>query len=169
VTGNVVITASAVKVQDESTYTNLVPAALDLANPDSGAIFNGIGYMNGKYISTTSPYYNTDSATVTTGFITYTANTQKPIYVKGVTYNTGSHDRMGYYDTNYTGVRSTLKFSETIFTNCFTVTELGTQYFKITPKDASTIDTTLPRMKYIAFSFTGTGDNLIITIDEPIE
>jgi hypothetical protein len=168
VTGNIVITASAVVEQSTTNYTNLVPQATDLSNP-GGSIFNGTGYMNGKYISTSAPYYNADSTTVTTGFIPYTANTQKPIYIKGVTYNTGSHDRLGYHDTNYAGVRSTPKFSDRTFTNCFTYTSLGTNYFMFTPKDAATIDSNLPRMSHIAFSFTGTGDNLIITIDEPIE
>jgi hypothetical protein len=171
VTDNIVITGSAAKAA--ASYTNLIPTALNLTNPDGGAIFNANstpGYMNGKYISTSSPYYNTDATTVTTGFIPYTKNIQKPIYIKGVTYATGSHNRMGYYDTNYpTGVRSTPKFSDAAFTSCFTVTQLGTNYFKFTPAAAATIESKFPRMKYIAFSFTGTGDNLIITIDEPIE
>lgn len=168
VTGNIVITASAKQEETGVTYTNLVPTATDLSNP-GGTIFNGIGYMNGKYLSTAAPYYNTDSTTVTTGFIPYTANTQKPIYIKGVTYNTGSHDRFGYHDTNYTGVRSTPKFSETAFKDCFSVTQLDTNYFMFTPKDTSTINNKFPRMTHIAFSFTGTGDNLIITVGEPIE
>ena len=167
VTGNIVITASAKQEETGVTYTNLIPTATDLSNP-GGTIFNGIGYMNGKYLSTAAPYYNTDSTTVTTGFIPYTANTQKPIYIKGVTYNTGSHDRFGYHDTNYTGVRSTPKFSDTAFKDCFSVTQLDTNYFMFTPKDTSTINNKFPRMTHIAFSFTGTGDNLIITIDEPI-
>lgn len=168
VTGAIVVTATAT-AESVSNYTNLVPTATTLSDPNSGTVFNGIGYMNGKYLSTSTPYYNTDATTVTTGFIPYTKDTQKPIYVKGVTYGTGSHDRFGYHDTNYTGVRSTPNFANTNFTSCFDYESLGEKYFKFTPKDASTINTKFPRMTHIAFSFTGTGDNLIITIGEPIE
>lgn len=167
VTGNVVITATA--TVNSAGYTNLVPTLLDLTNPTSGTIFNGCGYMNGKYLSTTAPYYNTDTARVTTGFLPYTKDTQKPIYIKGVAYGTASHDRMGYWDDRYTGVRSTATFGSSWATTAFTVTQLGTDYFKITPKDAATIDSNLPRMTHLAFSLVGKGADLIITIDEPIE
>lgn len=178
VTGNIVITATAVAEQTTPSYTNLVPTLADLADPNNGTVYNGVGYYNGAYLTTTkgsaAPYYkNTNGTThVVTGFIPYTANTQKPIYVKGVTYDSSSsYSRMGYHDTNYEGVRSTPKFSEANFTNCFSVETLNSDntYFKIVPKDASTINSKFPRMSHIAFSFKGTGNNMIITLDEPIE
>lgn len=152
-------------------YTNLVPTLLDLT--DASSIFNGCGYMDGQYLSTASPYYNTDSSRVTTGLLPYTKDTQKPIYIKGAAYGTASHDRMGYKRSDKTGIYSTSTFGATSGVNwsttCFTVEELGANYFKITPAAADTIDATLPQMTHIAFSFVGTGENLVITIDEPID
>ena len=105
-----------------------------------------------------------------TGFLPYTKDTQKPIYVKGITYGTASHDRMGYRDSNYTGVRSTPSFGSTGVTDLFNVEQLGADYIKITPKlDAEAFDVKWPRCTHIAFSFVGTGESLIITLDEPIQ
>lgn len=168
VTGAIVVNAT-VKVASTG-YTNLVPTLLDLADPTSGKIFNSKGYMDGMYLSTTAPYYNTDAARVVTGFLPYTKNTQKPIYIKGVTFGTASHDRFGYRDSNYAGVRSTPNFGESPFTDCFAVEQLGTNYFKFTPiSNTSTIESKMPRMTHVAFSFVGVGANLIITVGEPIE
>ena len=47
------------------TYTNLVPTAKTHTNIST--VFNGTGYMDGKYASSSSPYYGTDAATVCTG------------------------------------------------------------------------------------------------------
>lgn len=157
------MTVEAVQVN----YTNLVPTLLDLT--DASSIFNGCGYMDGKYLSTASPYYSADSSRVVTGLLPYTKDTQKPIYIKGAAYGTASHDRMGYKKSDKAGIYSTASFGAAWAATCFTVEELGTNYFKIIPAAAETIHSKIPYMTHIAFSFVGTGANLIITLDEPIE
>lgn len=152
-----------------STVTNLVPTLLDLAS--ASGVFNGTGYRDGAYLSTASPYYNTDASRVTTGLLTYTKDTQKPIYIKGVAYGTESHDRVGYRSSAYAsnGIYSTCSFGTGWVNTCFTVTQLGSNYFMLAPKSADVINSTLPGMTHLAFSFVGKGADLIITIDEPIE
>ena len=152
-----------------STVTNLVPTLLDLAS--ASGVFNGTGYRDGAYLSTASPYYNTDASRVTTGLIPYTKDTQKPIYIKGVAYGTESHDRVGYRSSAHAsnGIYSTCSFGTGWANTCFTVTQLGSNYFKLEPKSADVINSTLPGMTHIAFSLVGKGADLVITIDEPIE
>lgn len=152
-----------------STVTNLVPTLLDLAS--ASGVFNGTGYRDGAYLSTASPYYNTDASRVTTGLIPYTKDTQKPIYIKGVAYGTESHDRVGYRSSAHAsnGIYSTCSFGMGWVNTCFTVTQLGSNYFKLEPKSADVINSTLPGMTHIAFSLVGKGADLVITIDEPIE
>lgn len=152
-----------------STVTNLVPTLLDLAS--ASGVFNGTGYRDGAYLSTASPYYNTDASRVTTGLLPYTKDTQKPIYIKGATYGTDSHDRIGYRSSSHpsNGIYSTCSLGTGWCNTCFTITQLGSNYFMLTPKSADVINSTLPGMKHLAFSFVGKGSDLIITIDEPIE
>ena len=152
-----------------SKVTNLVPTLLDLAS--ASGVFNGIGYRDGTYLSTASPYYGTDASRVTTGLLPYTKDTQKPIYIKGVAYGTASHDRVGYRSSAHAsnGIYSTCSFGTGWVNTCFTITQLGNKYFKLTPKSADVINSTLPGMTHVAFSFVGKGADLIITIDEPIE
>lgn len=45
----------------------------------------------------------------------------------------------------------------------FTIETLGDKYYKLTPKDTITI------YDYYRMSFVGTGENLIISHNEPIE
>lgn len=152
-----------------STVTNLVPTLLDLAS--ASGVFNGTGYRDGAYLSTASPYYNTDASRVTTGLLPYTKDTQKPIYIKGATYGTASHDRIGYRSSSHpsNGIYSTCSLGTGWCNTCFTITQLGSNYFMLTPKSADVINSTLPGMTHLAFSFVGKGSDLIITIDEPIE
>lgn len=152
-----------------STVTNLVPTLLDLAS--ASGVFNGTGYRDGAYLSTASPYYGTDASRVTTGLLPYTKDTQKPIYIKGVAYGTASHDRIGYKSRSHpsNGIYSTCTLGTGWCNTCFTIEQLGSKYFKLTPKSADVINSTLPGMTHVAFSFVGKGADLIITIDEPIE
>ena len=152
-----------------STVTNLVPTLLDLAS--ASGVFNGTGYRDGAYLSTASLNYGTDASRVTTGLLPYTKDTQKPIYIKGVAYGTASHDRVGYRSSAHAsnGIYSTCSFGTGWVNTCFTVEQLGSNYFKLTPKSADVLGATLPGMTHIAFSFVGKGADLIITVDEPIE
>lgn len=179
VTGNIVITATAtIAGGGETSYTNLVPTALDF---DLDGVFNEIGYMNGYYLSTTSPYYNVDSSIVVTGCIPY-VNTDASgayavpptIYVKGATIDTSnSHCRWGYVkDGTSGGIVGTRNAS--VWSEVFSVTELGTNYYMIEPLFDDAGRNLLWQSwsiacSHIAFSFVGTGENLVITLDEPIE
>ena len=160
-----------------STYTNRLPSALSF---DGTGVFNGTGYKDGAYISTSPPYYGTDAETVCTGLIPYvTYNIDgvrlKPptIYIKGVTLDPAkSHHRMGFVRADFAGVFTTKKRNE--WDDVFEVTVLGDQYYKIEPLLSETgnnhiWDTWQFKTDYIAFSAGGTGENLIITLDEPIE
>ena len=166
---SIVSRVATLTVTAASTVTNLVPTLLDPAS--ASGVFNGTGYRDGAYLSTASPYYGTDASRVTTGLLPYTKDTQKPIYIKGVAYGTASHDRIGYKSSSHpsNGIYSTCTLGTGWCNTCFTIEQLGSKYFKLTPKSADVINSTLPGMTHVAFSFVGKGADLIITIDEPIE
>lgn len=166
---SIVSRVATLTVTAASTVTNLVPTLLDLAS--ASGVFNGTGYRDGAYLSTASPYYGTDASRVTTGLLPYSKDTQKPIYIKGVAYGTASHDRVGYRSSAHasSSIYSTCSFGTGWVNTCFTVTQLGSNYFMLAPKSADVINSTLPGMTHLAFSFVGKGADLIITIDEPIE
>lgn len=182
VTGNIVITATAtIAGGGETSYTNLVPTAL--AFDGSGSVFDSVGYMNGVYLSTASPYYNTDASTVTVGLIPWHNHALDPtshvftpptIYVKGATIDTSnSHVRMGYGQGAKKYPISTVNASR--WSEAFNVVTLGDQYYKLEPlfddsgQNQAFAAWSWTYAEYIAFSFAGTGENLIITLDEPIE
>ena len=166
---SIVSRVATLTVTAASKVTNLVPTLLDLAS--ASGVFNGTGYRDGTYLSTASPYYGTDASRVTTGLLPYTKDTQKPIYIKGATYGTASHDRIGYRSNSHpsNGIYSTCTLGTGWCNTCFTIEQLGSKYFKLTPKSADVINSALPGMTHLAFSLVGKGADLIITIDEPIE
>ncbi|MBQ2668834.1 MAG: metallophosphoesterase, partial [Clostridia bacterium] len=154
-----------------STYINRLPSALSF---DGTGVFNGTGYKDGAYISTSPPYYGADAETVCTGLIPYVTHNidgvrLKPptIYIKGVTLDPAkSHHRMGFVRADFAGVFTTKKRNE--WDDVFEVTELGEQYYKIEPLLSDTgnnqiWDTWQFKTDYIAYSAGGTGENLIIT------
>lgn len=160
VTGNIVITASA----DSGSYTNLIPTSLDY---DGEGVFNSVGYQNGYYVSTTAPYRTaTTDGSVVTGLMAYSTAEPKTIYIKGVTFDTSnSHNRIGYFDTNLV-CRTTPGVSE--LASYYTITELGTQYYKLEPIAGTAMITTW-NYSYVAFSANGDGGNMIVTFGNPIE
>lgn len=143
---------------ESGVYTNLVPTSVAV---DGSTVFNSTGYMDGTYAS--APHYNTDAACVTTGFIRLGKDVNA-IYVKGATWDTSnSHSRVHVYGT--LGSQSGLSFELKASTSgIFTVETLGTDYYKFTP-DRST----LVNEYWYCMSLVGSGENLIITHDEPIE
>lgn len=156
-------------------YTNLVPTSVAT---DGVTIFgedyneDGYpdGYRNGAYISS-SGSYGTDANCVATGCI-YMPTDVQCIYIKGAELRTSgtsaNHVRLyvGSVDTTHsyttTGDGSTGK----TFDGYFTVETLGTNYYKLTLNSTAL---TYFRGRYYRVSLIGTGDNLIITHDEPIE
>lgn len=163
-------------------YTNLVPTAQEV---DSAAPYNGTGYHDGKYLSTGgSPWEGSDSACVLTGNIPYVISSTglpKTIYIKGAAWEAISHCRMCFFVENkksicgpgITGNGS----GNSALSKYFTVETLGDKYIKLTPiASASGTNSMLvstvasaANARFVRFSLKGTGENLIITLDEPIE
>lgn len=172
------LTVEAVQVN----YTNLVPTAQAI---DSTAPYNGTGYHDGKYLSTGgSPFEGSDSACVLTGNIPYVISSTglpKTIYIKGAAWEAISHCRMCFFVENkksicgpgITGNGS----GNSALSKYFTVETLGNKYIKLTPiASASGTNSMLvstvasaANARFVRFSLKGTGANLIITLDEPIE
>lgn len=153
---------------DTPTYTNLVPTSVD---NDGSTIFNGVGYQNGKYLSSSGWVTLSDGAdSVATGFIPYALNADgsaPDIYVKGATVSTASHVRMatflhdnGAFSTMVAAYGSSGNYA---WGKYFQFEQLGDLYYKITCLNANNVKT------HVRFSFLGTGENLIVTVGEPIE
>lgn len=159
VTGNLVITVTAVS-NVVYNVTNLVPTSQE---QNSTAVYNGVGYKNGAYASESGD--GADSACVVTGWIPYTWSPDNVIYVRGASITTASHVRFYGYDNTKTGsiVSGTSATGSNIDT-FFNVEELESGvYYKLTPL------ITVSAVAFIRISLIGTGENLIITVNEPIE
>ena len=165
VTGAVVITAFA---EAQTSYTNIVRQAQEVG---STAVYNGVGYKNGYYISSGNDSANAADCAI--GCIPYEIimNGTQPtdvLYIKGYSGSVNaSHTRLN--------LRKTDKSSGTEYNGflqgaaVFDVETLGAGYYKLTPKanlhHAFNFD-----VGYLRFSFAGTdGANIIITKNEPIE
>lgn len=181
-----------VTVTESSTpsYTNILSKLTDLTSGTT--VFNGVGYMDDVYASTTSPYYGSDSSCVTLGCVVSTVFTGTPpsesvrmafgtdssyVYIKGLQF-ASSHSRVaclynlgGSFPTSNRGTYNietdpTLNVETTVGSSSVTVTKLGDKYYKFY----------LPRSNnnasLVACYFSGiatTGADVIVTINEPIE
>lgn len=156
---------------DEAGYTNIVPTSQAI---DGEGIFNETGYMDGYYASSVSPYYGADAACVLTGWIPHIYSgsvAPQTLYIKGVTIDvTNSHCRIQLSPdkTSINGAQGTS------ISQYYVVEELDPQYYRLTPvfrdNGDSEIHSYFPDSSgYIRFSLLGTGENLIITFNEPIE
>lgn len=168
------------KIQTGPTYTNLIPTAQDLS---STSPYNGTGYKDGKYLSSSSPFEGTDSATVLTGYIPYvvpSSGLPPTIYVKGAEWQSISHCRWFGFDSAKTTIKGaqiqgSSSSGAAAITSSFTVTQLGDKYFSLTPILNGSIwamvklAATASDIKFFRISLVGTGANLVITLDEPIE
>jgi hypothetical protein len=144
------------------TYVNIISTAK--TPTDLTTVFNdGKGYMDGKYASSSSPYYGADSATFVTGLIEATPTSV--FYIKGVTIDTSNnHNRLGVFNTS--GSPNAVK-PFTQMTDYATLETLGTQYYKLT-MNTTYISANFTNFKYIMFSAMGSGANCIIATT-PIE
>ena len=145
-----------------ATYTNMITEA---EATDSNELYNGNGYKNGYYASSSSPYEGTDAACVLTGLIPYDGSygvAELPsIYVKGATIDTSqSHVRFQLWKDDKTYINGI-----SLTTNV-TIETIADSYYKLT--FASNIRDTYGAFGYIRLSLLGTGDNLIVTVGEPI-
>jgi hypothetical protein len=164
---------------DTPTYTNLVPTAKSTVGGTE--IYNGIGYMDGKYASSGGSYGN-DTSTTATGYIDYAGGygTIPTIYIKGVDINpaNNSHNRMYFFKESNGTVIGLNMFSAIDSAHdaalYFTIDTLdaSTHYYRMTPKMDSDGNSALVnkqgKVKAFFFSAVGSGANLIVTLDQPI-
>ena len=151
--------------------TNIVPT---LESTNSTAPFDGVGYRNNAYISSSSNAESSHNGFVLTGLIPITVTTANAsiIYVRGVTIDTSNtYTRLSIYDSNKQ-IKAT--HHSTNIAQYYITEELSEQYYKLTPAyAASTGNTRLSGYGtgtlYVRFSFTGVGENLVMTLDQPIE
>lgn len=145
-----------------SGYTNLVTTSID---PATGEVYNGEGkgYKNDVYGSDAGEGSTPDTDCVLTGLIAYGNGRTDPIYIKGADITTASHCRILGFDANRNCYFQAAA-GEAIRTY-FTVETLGDKYYKVTP----IISAITGQTDYLRFSLIGEGENLIITIGEPIE
>lgn len=154
----------------KAAYTNLVPTAK--TTPGGTEVYNGSGYMDGYYVSS-GHTFGQDPNCVAVGFIPFVVGDEIYLYCPNADITTNSHVRLyTYYSDGGTHLLSNTLTSvdgdefDWIATTgdiMATVTRLGDKYYKITPSDVYTGN------HYFRVSLYGTGENLIITINEPIE
>lgn len=162
------------KIEGEVQYTNVLKTAEAFDSTDP---YNGTGYKNGVYMSGSSPYEGTDEACMMTGYIPYTipaTGLPEAIYIKGsATWESNNHARIRFFINKISYVEPNIQ--STGISSYYTVEELGENYIKLTPVasgDTSAIvaaNSDVTSTMYIRMSLVGTGDDLIITIGEPIE
>lgn len=150
-------------------YTNLVPTAK--AHTNLSTVYNGTGYKDGTYASSSSPYVGTDAATTCTGVIPVQGGTV--LYIKGITLNAGtnSHCRVGIGNNHLTngGIAAKSVKAVNAMSDYATLETLGDQYYKLTIS-ASYVSANFDSSYqiYVWISGIGTGANLIVTNNEPI-
>lgn len=163
-------------------FTNLIPTAAD---PQTGEVYNGVGYKEGVVaIDPAWGYEEAHSGYVATGLISFPAYSITPaggevyispvLYVKGdvsfedPTVNITSYKADGSYchQTNQSGLA-----------NFYNIEKLSAGYYKITYTEATRGDGTkeitmqnwgqgVPEK--VQLSMKGTGEGLIVTLNEPI-
>lgn len=163
----------------EGTYTNQVPISTEFGRRNN-TIFNETGYRNHTYLVCNDideegwPYGN-DAEYVTTGAIPFTVPsylTPPVIYIWGAELDEADHTRFFIYDSQK--YRLVLQATGAEFKNYFTIEELGDQYYKLTPIPEGKASVLFPATNgragrgSIAFSLKGRGENLVITVGEPI-
>lgn len=154
-------------------YTNLVPTSEAY---DSKAPYNGTGYKDGYYLSGSAPYEGADAACVLTGYMPYAVpETGLPgtIYISGAEVQSISHCRIYFFGTSKTMTGSGVQ--GTVMTTYFTIETLSNGVTRLTPIASGDTSKLVADSKaqtateYFRMSLVGTGENLIITVDEPIE
>lgn len=166
VTGDVVITAFA---EAQASYTNLVRTSIDR----DGSVYNGVGYLDGKYMSGGVPSSGADSNATITGYIAINSvSTTGDVYrFKGVGEPTASHTRMAICNSSFAKITETNSFLGSAILSIFTLTTEtasdGTTVYVVTVNNK--IQHYYSNAQYFRFSFDGTsGKDLVITCNEKI-
>lgn len=141
-------------------YTNVLPLAVDPST--KSGVWDGKGYRNGAYASSSKPFYGTDAACWCTGAIA--VQPSDVIYVKGATLEGSGHERLGAFSGATGGCYWCKPY--TSLSGMATVTKLGDKYYKI-ELDQSYAN--YAYIGYIMFSAQGTGNGVVVTKNEPIE
>lgn len=158
VSGNIEITITAAVYVPS--YTNVLPLAVDPST--KSGVWDGKGYRNGAYASSSKPYYGTDAACWCTGAIA--VQPSDVIYVKGTTLEGSGHARLGAFSGATGGCYFCKEYAS--LSGMATVTKLGDKYYKI---ELDQSYTNYAYIGYIMFSAQGTGDGVVVTKNEPIE
>lgn len=158
VSGNIEITITAAVYVPS--YTNVLPEAVDPGT--KSGVWDGKGYRNGAYASSAKPYYGTDVACFCTGAIA--VHPSDVIYVKGATLEGSGHNRLGAFSGATGGCYFCVEY--TALSGKATVTKLGDKYYKIELDPSYAY---YGNIGYIMISAQGTGDNVVVTKNEPIE
>ena len=163
-------------------YTNMIPTAQAVG---STAPYNGTGYCDGKYLSSgASPWEGSDSACVLTGNIPYVIQATglpKTIYIKGAAWEAIRHCRLYFFTESKNSICGPMitgnGSGNGALSKYYTIETLGDNYIKLTPiasdngTNSMLVSTvaSASNAQFVRFSLKGTGANLIITLDEPIE
>ncbi len=175
VTGDVVITAAAVR----NALDTGVLAQAECYN--STEIYgDGKGYKDGMYLSdNASTYEAPDVERVLTGFIPFAMKRENGVeriptlYVKGASWKETSHVRFWPFILNSEGKKILLtagKLSNGAMSSAdWIVTQLGDDYYRFQPTAGSALYAPeYHNFTHCRLSLTGTGENLIVTIDREI-
>ena len=161
VTGDITITATASKPM---TYTNVVPTAVD----SSGA---SLPYQEGCNLSSSGDIQE-ENGFVTTGFIPLSGNVTKHIYRIGsdgiIFSKTEEHSRVGWYDSTFQLLGNVMP-AKKIDTSVYYPSSIPESTTAMTFQVTETASNVPASAAYFRVSAKGKGENLIITIDEPIE
>lgn len=173
-------------MKDETTtYTNALPTAFGI----NGKVLNGVGYVDGYYLTGNptigtidiaySSYMSVDDTHFTTGYIPYTkaqAVAQTPIYIKGVTIDVAqSHTRLGVFPSlEYDIYIEQMKASS--WSSYLTLETLDTGYYKLTPNSSFSTyfsgnlqpQNPFDDYSYIRFSLQGSGKGVVISVGKEI-
>lgn len=160
-------------------YTNLLRTSID----NTGAVYNIDGFKNGYRL--TGGAYPCESAGTEyfcTGYIPYTkaqANARVPMYVKGITIDLSNVPKylrvlmVDAYNTTDSYIDTLAITGDSGASNQITIQQLGDKYYKLTPNSGfisgNFDDWKNKDLQFIRWSFPGTGNGVIFTVDEPIE
>lgn len=182
VTGAIVITATAEeKAEDSGNYTNLLSTAQAM---DSTEPYNGTGYKDGYRLSSSSPYESAAAGYVLTGYIPYPVVAERcpsTIYIKGCTWENVSGCRLYFFTEAKNSmcgpqINGNGTAENNLLSTFYTMETLGENYFRLIPKDTGTGKWTAQQnvasvtdTEFFRISLAGSGENLIVTVNEPIE
>lgn len=132
-------------------YTDQVPVSTDA----DGSVFNGTGYQNDSYISSSTGGVSSQAGYVVTGFIPYAEG--DVIRFKGAIWGEDSYSRIAFYDADKN------KILVGTYPSSGEVADEGNGVYRLTPSVAEG-----GGKAFVRLSFYGTGENLVVTINEKI-